>query len=144
MTDAAGFPPADDPRWQTTVIASSLELARAQREAIAGRLAELRLSEEHRFEIELSLEEALANAVRHGNAGDPKRTVTIRCLLEPALVAFIIEDQGTGFDPAGVPDPTTDDRLDQPGGRGIWLIRNYMDMVEYRNGGRSLYMLKRV
>ena len=85
--------------------------------------------------------EALANAVLYGNESDPEKTVRVEFSLDEHQVAVRVVDQGRGFDPAMVPDPTTPDHIDAPGGRGLFLIRNLMDELEFNDAGNSLRMV---
>ena len=93
---------------------------------------------------ELSLREALANAILHGNQSHPEKRVQLECFHEgDGSVLVVVRDEGKGFDPATVCDPTLPENLLRPGGRGIYLIRRFMDEVEYHHGGRELRMRKR-
>ncbi|MBI3661522.1 MAG: ATP-binding protein [Acidobacteria bacterium] len=93
---------------------------------------------------ELSLREALANAILHGNKAQPRKRVKLECFDDTdGGLLLVVRDQGQGFDPAAVRDPTQPENIFRAGGRGIYLIRHFMDEVEYRNGGRELRMRKR-
>src|SRR5690242_13032021 len=78
------------------------------------------------FAVRLALEEALVNAVKHGNRGDPAKEARLRYHVGPAFVLLQVEDEGAGFDPARVPDPLEPQNLERQGGRGLFLIRRYM------------------
>lgn len=94
-------------------------------------------------DIEIALREALANAVFHGNQGDPEKKVLLRCYLSPAKgILLAIRDEGKGFDPGDIPDPRETERLYLHHGRGIFLMRNLMDRVEHRRGGREVVLYK--
>lgn len=95
------------------------------------------------FAIKLALEEALINAIKHGNKLDPAKQVRIEAKISPRQAEIAIEDQGAGFDRCGVPDPTLEENLHKCSGRGILLIEAYMDRVEYSKGGRRLRMVKK-
>ena len=90
------------------------------------------------FAIRLCLEEALVNGFRHGNRFEPGLVVKFRASIAPRECTFEVEDQGEGFDPGGVPDPTADENLEIPSGRGIMLMRAYMSEVEYLPPGNRL------
>lgn len=92
------------------------------------------------FAVRLSLEEALTNAYRHGNRDDPAKCVRVFYSIGPMRVSIAIEDEGTGFDPGAVPDPTNDANLEIPSGRGIMLIRAYMSSVGFVPPGNRLEM----
>ncbi|RMF91114.1 MAG: ATP-binding protein [Planctomycetota bacterium] len=94
------------------------------------------------FAVHLALTEAISNAVEHGNRKDPSKSVCIAVELAPNRVRIEIEDEGTGFRPEEVPDPTHPDRIEYPRGRGLHLIRCYMDHVAFEAGGRRIVMAK--
>ncbi|MCK5271106.1 MAG: ATP-binding protein [Sedimentisphaerales bacterium] len=98
--------------------------------------------EEDIFALRLSLEEALSNAIRHGNKQDPDKSITIRYYVNRDRIDIYIADEGTGFNPIKVPDPTTAENLERPHGRGILLMRAYMNLVEYNNTGNVIHIVK--
>ena len=114
----------------------------AQR-VIMKELERCHFRQEDTFAIKLALEEALANAVKHGNCCDPQKRVTVRFSITDEKAVIIVRDEGGGFVPERVPDPTSPDRLSLPNGRGIMLMRAYMDEVCYRDDGREVYFVKR-
>ncbi len=93
-----------------------------------------------RFAVRLALEEAIANALRHGNGMDPAKSIVIEFHVGPDGVAIDIEDSGHGFDVDAVPDPTLDENIDRPSGRGIMLMRAYMTTVEFNEVGNRVAM----
>ena len=94
-------------------------------------------------DVEIALREALANAVIHGNGGRPERRILLRCYVEPGGgVLIAVRDEGDGFDPRAVPDPRERTRLELPHGRGIFLMRELMDVAEHRKGGREIVLFK--
>lgn len=94
------------------------------------------------FGIHLSMEEALVNAVKHGNKYDPAKKVHVRVGISSNLFRAEIADEGDGFDPDKLPDPTDPDYLDKPNGRGVMLMRNFMTKVEYNPKGNAVFMEK--
>ncbi len=92
------------------------------------------------FAVRIAVEEALTNAMQHGNGDDPAKTVTIEYAVGQESVVVEIEDQGLGFDPGAVPDPTRDENVDIPSGRGIMLIRAYMTEVSFSPEGNRIRM----
>lgn len=102
-------------------------------------------AKEHFHEVELALTEGLANAVIHGNRRDPSKKVhiSVDCANDEQLL-IAITDEGEGFDPAALPDPTLAENIFSDHGRGVYLINFLMDQAEYRMGGRQVLMRKRV
>ena len=94
------------------------------------------------FGVHLSMEEALVNAVMHGNKFNPAKKVHVRVGLSSNLFRAEIADEGEGFDPNRLPDPTDPDYLDKPNGRGVMLMRNFMTRVEYNPKGNAVFMEK--
>ncbi|HEX8671958.1 MAG TPA: ATP-binding protein [Longimicrobium sp.] len=82
--------------------------------------------------------EALANAMIYGNGSDPSKRVRVEVELDPERISVRIVDQGNGFDPADVPDPTLPERLEATGGRGLFLIRSLMDEVDFNECGNCI------
>lgn len=94
------------------------------------------------FAVKLALEEAVINAIKHGNKNDPKKKVLLEYSVTPERCEIIIEDEGAGFQRCDVPDPTLDENIHKCSGRGILLIEAYMNVVEYSKGGRRVRMVK--
>lgn len=112
-------------------------------EALLRKLAELDWPQQEVFGVHLSVEEALVNAIRHGNKMDATKKVRVSCKLSPSLLRVEVADEGAGFNPADVPDPTAPENLEVPSGRGIMLMRNFMTRVEYNAKGNQVIMEKR-
>lgn len=94
------------------------------------------------FGIRLALEEAIVNAIKHGNRLDLNKQVRVVCQATPSKIWIEITDQGPGFSPEAVPDCTDPDHIDAPNGRGIMLMRNFMNRVEYNQTGNVVTMEK--
>jgi serine/threonine-protein kinase RsbW len=93
--------------------------------------------------VELALQEALSNAVVHGNGMDAHKLVQVRCQCELGKgVSTVVTDQGQGFDPKAVPDPLAVERLEEERGRGIHLMKLAMDEVLFERGGIEVHMRK--
>ena len=92
--------------------------------------------------MHLAMEEALVNAISHGNRSDPSKNLQIVCRLSAELIRAEMTDEGEGFDPKDVPDPTSPGRIQTPGGRGVMLMRAYMSQVEYESSGRRVILAK--
>ena len=100
-------------------------------EEIERSIAGSRASEQEIFSVRLALEEALVNAIKHGNQMDRRKSICIRYRLLLDRLEVQITDEGAGFDPDDVPDPTAVENLDRPCGRGLMLMRHYMTEVAY-------------
>lgn len=134
--------PDNEASFRTCVIKSVLAETQIVKQAIQQELERLQFCSNDIFAIRLALEEALSNAVKHGNQNDSSKTVTVRFAIDDEKAVIYIRDEGCGFCPSSVPDPTTPDRLPLPCGRGLMLMRSYMDVVEYRDEGREVYLVK--
>jgi serine/threonine-protein kinase RsbW len=99
-------------------------------------------SEDDIFAIHLSLEEALVNAVVHGNERNPDKKITVDYDISPDKFEVCVTDQGGGFEPDRVPDPRCGENIYKPSGRGLLLMNSYMDEVEYNQAGNSVTMRK--
>ncbi|HBO44546.1 MAG TPA: ATP-binding protein [Planctomycetaceae bacterium] len=135
-----------EPRWIwqcDRIIPSKNGAGRKVRREVLEELKRHDWSKHDVFSIHLALEEALVNAIEHGNDLDPGKRVQVRCQLADDLVRIEVVDEGPGFDPAQVPDPTDDEHRERPGGRGVLLMRRFMDRVEYSSKGNSVVLEKR-
>jgi len=94
------------------------------------------------FALRLALDEAMSNAVKHGNAGDPTKRVTVSHEVTRDRVTVSVEDEGPGFAPEDLADPTRDDRLACPHGRGVMLMRAYMTEVRFNRQGNRVTLVK--
>ena len=94
------------------------------------------------FAIHLAAEEAIVNAIVHGNKLDPSKVVQVACFVSPTLARIEVTDEGSGFDPASVPDCRLEDRLEAPNGRGVMLMRTFMTRIEYSARGNRVLMEK--
>lgn len=96
------------------------------------------------FAIELALREALANAVLHGNREDSAKSVHVRCECgKEHGISLVVRDEGPGFNLKDVPDPLAPENLGAEHGRGILLMKQFMDEIHYERGGTEVHMRKR-
>ena len=91
----------------------------------------------------VGLTEALSNAMLYGNGSDPQKRVRVEVDIRVEEVAVRVTDQGSGFDPTTVPDPTLPDNISKTGGRGIFLMRALMDEVRFNDQGNSVTLVLR-
>jgi len=124
------------------VIPSDPAEAYRVQEQIERLLVSHHFDEREIFGIKLALEEALINAIKHGNGMDPSKRVHIRYQVDPQRFDIAIADEGRGFEPLNVPDPRADENLERPNGRGLLLMRHYMTEVVYHPPGNRLTMAK--
>lgn len=115
--------------------------------AVAYLVDRLRQHEFHGSRVNLNfrvgLTEALANAMLYGNGADADKRVRVEVEIDVVQVQVVVRDEGAGFDPRRVPDPTLPENLDRPGGRGIFLIRELMDEVDYNECGNCVRLVLR-
>ena len=129
--------------WQCDrVIANDAALGRRLLDDCSVSSKTLHWSRRDRFGVHLAVDEALVNAIHHGNAGDAAKHVQFSARVCPTKVRVEIVDEGPGFNPDSVPDPTAPERLGCPGGRGVLLMRAFMSRVEFRDRGNHVVLEK--
>ncbi len=101
------------------------------------------LTESELFDLRLSFEEALINAIKYGNRGRRDIPVAIEVAYSNREIFIAVEDRGNGFDPDRLKDPTQDENIEETGGRGVFLLRHLMDRVTYNAKGNRVEMVKR-
>jgi serine/threonine-protein kinase RsbW len=89
----------------------------------------------------VGLSEALTNAMLYGNSRDPSKRVLVEIAFQLGRIQARVTDQGSGFDPASVPDPTTPENLTKPCGRGLFLMRKLLDEVWYNDQGNQVTLV---
>ncbi|UTW63899.1 ATP-binding protein [bacterium SCSIO 12741] len=88
--------------------------------------------------ILIALTEGATNAINHGNNADPEKEVVLQYDIDGSRLKFVIQDQGNGFDYENIPDPTLPENLEKVNGRGIFLIRNLSDELEFKDQGKVM------
>ena len=136
MSEAATSYPTD-----FHIPSDTAEVRRVQDE-IEQQLRKLLYTDREIFNIRLALEEALVNAIKHGNQMNRAKKVRVAYRIEHERFDILIADEGRGFDPQDVPDPTAPENLERPCGRGLMLMRHYMTAVDYNSEGNSVSMYK--
>lgn len=132
----------ESPITCSMVVGSTLTASEGVCHLIMAMLEESGFSGEDVFAVHLALEEAFVNAMRHGNEMDPDKVVRIDYAVDSEKFEIWIEDEGSGFDPQSVPDPRCAENLYKPHGRGLLLMRSYMDTVEHGKQGNKVHMVR--
>ena len=122
---------------------SDLSLMNSVLEYLLDRVAKLGLVQIEQSNLFVALDEAFVNAVKHGNRNDPEKLLRVTAELSAREAIFTVEDEGEGFDVGEIPDPRDPANLFKSSGRGVLLIYNIMDEVEYSERGTRLKMVKR-
>ena len=122
---------------------SDLALMNGVLQYLLERVAKLGVIAPEKSNLFIALDEAFVNAVKHGNKNDPTKLVRVGAELSPKEACFTIEDEGEGFDVQTIPDPRDPANLFKSSGRGVLLIYNIMDEVEYNAQGNRVKMVKR-
>jgi serine/threonine-protein kinase RsbW len=127
------------------VLASRFENIEIAELALNELCEQIEVDSDELYWIVTAVREALANAIRHGNRADPERKVRVDCTVADRTVTIWIEDEGDGFDPATIPNPTDPEQLLRPNGRGIFYMQQFMTQVEFsraKSGGTAVLMVK--
>lgn len=125
---------------------SSLESVNKAEQAARDLAVKTGFEDEEIDRISMAVREATVNAVLHGNKYDPKKRVTVAFEVTPESLSVTVRDEGKGLDPETVPDPLAPENLLKQSGRGIFLIRAFMDEVRFRSmdPGTEITLIKRV
>jgi serine/threonine-protein kinase RsbW len=124
------------------VISSDLHEGRQVQDIIEAQLRQHRYEDKEVFAIRLALDEAIVNAIKHGNQMDPTKRVSVRYLILTERFDVVITDEGPGYDPQEIPDPLAAENLDRPSGRGLFLMRHYMSEIIVHPPGNRLSLSK--
>jgi serine/threonine-protein kinase RsbW len=114
----------------------------AVQEKIVSLMEQFHYSVRDVFAMRLSLEESITNAIRHGNKFATDKRVAIHCTITDHQMRVVVQDEGDGFEPEDVPDPTEMEFIERPSGRGLLLMKAYLNSFEYSDGGRRLTMVR--
>jgi serine/threonine-protein kinase RsbW len=135
--------PSSDESWTwqcENKFPSDTRTGRRILEEVLKELELRRWSERDIFCVHLAVYEALINAIVHGNHEDPAKMVHFVCRISPSLIRVEITDEGPGFTPDLLPDPTDDSFLNKPGGRGVFLMRAFMSRVSFNPPGNHVIL----
>ncbi|TWT68578.1 Serine-protein kinase RsbW [Crateriforma conspicua] len=142
--DAESETSSDVERWQFRQhLPSDLSVGSQLGLQLADAMRQYGWPDEEVFRVHLAYEEAIANAIRHGNRHDTEKRIEVHLHCDGHEVQIRITDEGDGFDPDAVPDPTSEHLLEAPGGRGVLLIREIMSDVRFNDDGNQIWMAKR-
>jgi serine/threonine-protein kinase RsbW len=125
-----------------TEIVNDSHLLKETSNTLMSLLKDKNVKEDIIFDVHVSFEEALRNAMIHGNKSQPDKKVKIETEVTDEYIVISVEDEGDGFDPKDLPDPTLEENLLREGGRGVYLINHLMDEVKYEHDGRKVVMKK--
>jgi serine/threonine-protein kinase RsbW len=140
------MPPSPEPLRAHLILASRFENIEIAERALLDLCAQAGCAGEDEYWLVTALREAVANAIRHGNLEDPALKTTVDLHIEADTVTIRVEDQGRGFEPGDIPDPTDPANLLRPSGRGIFYMRQFMNRVEFSRGaeGGTVVLMARV
>lgn len=126
--------------WQNEWVISSesTDAALAVQQDILSRIEGFHYSARVLFGLKLSMEEAFVNAIKHGNKFNPNGHVNIYAMADEQGIVISVQDEGEGFNPDDVPDPTEGDNLEKASGRGLMLMRSFMNKVIYNDKGNQV------
>jgi len=130
-------------RFETTLPAD-LDVVGPVVDGVMKLVRQMGCASDEEFEVELAIQEALSNAIRHGAKNDPGKEVQFCVGCDEARgMIIVVRDPGEGFDPASIPSPILGERIYETHGRGIFLINQFMDEVRFEKGGTEIHMLKK-
>jgi serine/threonine-protein kinase RsbW len=127
-------------------IASRFDMLEIVQTVLAHVSDQLGFDEDASHYVNVAVRESLVNAIRHGSKMDESKRIAVEFVLHPDRLEVRVQDQGGGFDPESLPDPTAEENILKASGRGIFFMRSFMDDVSYAfpaNGGTVVTMVKR-
>jgi serine/threonine-protein kinase RsbW len=125
------------------LVASDVDAISPVVDKLMGVINESECAPTDSFGVESALREALVNAVTHGNRQNPRKKVRVCCACQQDRgLLIIVKDEGEGFDPSTIPSPLVGQNIYAEHGRGIFLINQMMDAVEFQKGGTEIHMRK--
>ncbi len=132
----------DKPTKRTMLVDSNTAAIEEPRKWLLSQLQQLDYGDDDVFAVHLAFQEAFYNAIRHGSEMNSKKKVKIECLIASDRIEILMTDTGGGFDPDVVPDCRIGENLYKTEGRGLLLMRSYMDIVEFNEIGNSVHMVR--
>jgi serine/threonine-protein kinase RsbW len=135
-----------NPETTELTLPSRIEAVNEAAAAVAEILSRSGIAEGVSYGVDMAVREAVTNAVLHGNKQDESKAVRVTVGISPEVLEITVHDEGAGFDPTAVPDPTATENVLKSSGRGIFFMRNFMDQVEWLmrpDGGTTVRMIKK-
>lgn len=126
---------------------SRIEAVNEAAASVARILNSFGASDDLKFAVDMAVREAVTNAVLHGNKLNESKSVGLQVMTSPDTIEIVVEDEGSGFKPEDVPDPTAAENILKASGRGIFFMHNFMDSVDWTvrpEGGTSVRLSKKV
>ncbi len=140
-SEGTGGAPQDGGDADTLKIQNDRAIIDSVQDRVIDAAEHLGYSTSAQFALRLAMEEAIVNAFKHGHRGLPPNTpIVFEFSVTPERIFVSVEDQGPGFTPMAVPDPTLDENLERPSGRGLVLMRAYMTRIEHNERGNRVEM----
>ena len=125
-----------------TLIPSDFAAVQDLQSRVEALLMELEYDSRDRFSVRLALEEALVNSIKHGHHRKHNQSIRVSVLVNGEAIRIEIEDHGQGFNPETIPSPLKEENLTKSNGRGLMLLKSFMDTLEYNETGNRLIMEK--
>lgn len=123
---------------QEIKISSSIENLTLVEKLIEDVCEQMEISQDHFGNILIAVSEAVNNSIQHGNRNDSKKLVRISVKASESFILFTVTDEGNGFDFKNLPDPTLPENIENPNGRGIFLMKHLADLVSFNKGGSEV------
>jgi len=132
----------EDTNSESRTVKGSREAFDEIQDNVLARMIDFQYTETDLFSVRVAIEEALANALLHGHQGDKSLEIEVSWKVDGTSVEISVKDQGRGYDPNMVPDPTADENLTLPSGRGVAMMRSFMDEVLINERGNKVTMVR--
>ena len=132
----------EDTNPESRTVKGSREAFDEIQDNVLARMIDFQYTETDLFSVRVAIEEALANALLHGHQGDKGLEIEVSWKVDGTSVEISVKDQGGGYDPNMVPDPTADENLTLPSGRGVAMMRSFMDEVLINERGNKVTMVR--
>jgi serine/threonine-protein kinase RsbW len=126
--------------YKKIVIKARVENLRIVEKEVDDTCSKVGIGKENYGNILVAAMEAVNNAIVHGNKGDESKEVIIEILVEDKIMKISVEDQGPGFNPSIIPDPTKPENLEKISGRGVFLMTRLADKIEFNEKGNKVTM----